>query len=919
MTAVNYSNIPQEIQLLNQWVVWRFEERNGKLTKVPYMCDGSGKPAKSTDPNTWASCNNARLMMMAAATKYDGVGFVVTADDQYIGVDLDHVINTEGNIEPWAIDVLNTLNSYTEVTPSGDGLRVWVKGKLPAGRRRRGNIEMYESGRYFTVTGCMAGHVTTIEERQAEVESVHANYVELKNENEELKIDEPGEIGRNREQSGAVNINDTELLNKARNAKNGAAAFIALYDRGEIGNDHSAADLALCNLLAFWCNGDAVRMDTLFRNSALMREKWNKKHNADGRTYGELTIARAIGDMRGNGYEGPVDDGWYTAKQAAAVLDIAIATIYKRIANNVYPIKINDKGIKLINIHSTNSTDQVENRYNDSTNSTARNDIKETFSTNSTDHSTNEVENINRSTIHSTISTGHSTDYTGHSTNSTIHSTDHYTNDYNPFDYMPAMFDATKNDPVLLPSIDPVIANNRQGWVEYTEEKTGKAKNRLVYYARTINDIVGDLKRISGDWPKTVNGQLFYQTADDTIKWLQKSNDLFAWLHNYNHPSWKSGNDYTGLSYVTKDEFYSGLQMSPVVNHYNDIAFVPHEPMMKDVYYSWVADDYQPTGLYFYQLMSLFGNGTTKEDNDLIAAMFCTPAWGGPCGSRPVFSIVADDRGYGKSTIAEMVGKLYGGKFEYSENKYSDEQLISRLLTPEFRHVRVLRYDNAKGNLSSALIESLVTTDAISGHQKYVGEGMRPNILTWIITSNTIEMSRDMAERSYIIALRKPDYMPNWEGSVNKFIEENQKHILMDICWLLRGKQNKLSIFDRWSNWAREVMSRLSDNPDAVMTMTQNRRNEVDMDVEEAQLIVEEIIKLGQGEYYAPNWYLYPVEYIYGAMRDALGLSFLKPRVCKNILENHIKANRLKLDIKYHRTESKRGFLIYCEPKSDIE
>jgi hypothetical protein len=141
----------------------------------------------------------------------------------------------------------------------------------------------------------------------------------------------------------------------------------------------------------------------------------------------------------------------------------------------------------------------------------------------------------------------------------------------------------------------------------------------------------------------------------------------------------------------------------------------------------------------------------------------------------------------------------------------------------------------------------------------------------------------------------------------------------MDICWLLRGKQNKLSIFDRWSNWAREVMSRLSDNPDAVMTMTQNRRNEVDMDVEEAQLIVEEIIKLGQGEYYAPNWYLYPVEYIYGAMRDALGLSFLKPRVCKNILENHIKANRLKLDIKYHRTESKRGFLIYCEPKSDIE
>ena len=153
---------PEELKQFKQWVLWRYEIREGKKTKVPYQPDG--KMASTTDAKTWSSLNF--VSDVYSTGMYAGIGFVVTTADKFCGVDLDHCRNPEtGEIQQWASEIVHKLNSYTEITPSMEGVRVWLKGKIPPGGNRKGNIEIYDQGRYFTVTGKhLDGTPTNIEE-----------------------------------------------------------------------------------------------------------------------------------------------------------------------------------------------------------------------------------------------------------------------------------------------------------------------------------------------------------------------------------------------------------------------------------------------------------------------------------------------------------------------------------------------------------------------------------------------------------------------------------------------------------------------------------------------------------------------------------------------------------------------------------
>src|SRR4051812_3244405 len=137
----------QNIKDLRQWVCWRLEVRNGQLTKVPY-CPLANTKANITDPGTWAHYKEA-----VAAYKersYDGIGLVFTESDPFCGVDLDECRDPEtGEIQVWAQEIIDELDSYAEVSPSGKGVHVLVKAKLPPGRNRKGTIEMYDRKRYF--------------------------------------------------------------------------------------------------------------------------------------------------------------------------------------------------------------------------------------------------------------------------------------------------------------------------------------------------------------------------------------------------------------------------------------------------------------------------------------------------------------------------------------------------------------------------------------------------------------------------------------------------------------------------------------------------------------------------------------------------------------------------------------------------
>src|ERR1700722_10086517 len=122
----------EELQARPQWVCWRKERRQGKLTKVPY-CATTGKYAKSDNPQTWASY--AQAVQAQRARRFDGVGYMFCRD--YIGVDLDHCVNPDGSIDPWAQAYLDQLPSYAEYSPSHTGIHILVRGTVLGGLRRR--------------------------------------------------------------------------------------------------------------------------------------------------------------------------------------------------------------------------------------------------------------------------------------------------------------------------------------------------------------------------------------------------------------------------------------------------------------------------------------------------------------------------------------------------------------------------------------------------------------------------------------------------------------------------------------------------------------------------------------------------------------------------------------------------------------
>jgi putative DNA primase/helicase len=148
---LNTDNIPAELKIRRQWVVWRYEIRDGNKTKVLYNAR-TATPAKSTDLQTWVYFDDA----LEAYDKggWDGVGFVFSSGDPYAGIDLDDARDPEtGEIDERAQGVIDTFDgAYMEVSPSGTGVHIIICGKVPKALKKDW-IEMYSQERFFTITG----------------------------------------------------------------------------------------------------------------------------------------------------------------------------------------------------------------------------------------------------------------------------------------------------------------------------------------------------------------------------------------------------------------------------------------------------------------------------------------------------------------------------------------------------------------------------------------------------------------------------------------------------------------------------------------------------------------------------------------------------------------------------------------------
>jgi putative DNA primase/helicase len=282
----HFNNIPTELKNTPHWILWRSENREGKKTKVPYQING--EMAQSNNKRSWSTFPT--IIKFYEKGGYDGIGFMFSKDDAFVGIDIDHCVN-EGALTELAEDVIETVQSYTEYSPSGEGIHIIAKGKLPlkgpgTGRKNpKLGLEVYRHGRYFTFTGNSLGD-TPVEERTEEFKSLFEKYLK-----EKEKLESKQKVRHDREDIS--DLPNSQLWEKMFSSKSGGN-IKDLFQGVLINNDHSSTDMALCNHLAFWTDKDAAKMDSMFRESSLLREKWDKPHSSDGRTYGEMTIDMAI-------------------------------------------------------------------------------------------------------------------------------------------------------------------------------------------------------------------------------------------------------------------------------------------------------------------------------------------------------------------------------------------------------------------------------------------------------------------------------------------------------------------------------------------------------------------------------------------------------------------------------------------------
>jgi putative DNA primase/helicase len=322
MTTYDFytDSIPANLVDADQWVNWRAEpdpNRPGKIRKTPKNAR-NGRNAQSTNPATWSTFETA---VKRAGTGM-GIGFCLDPDRvALIAIDLDHCIQ-DGHITPAAWRMVQMCNSYTEVTPSGEGLRIIMRGLLPAAHvDHAAGIEIYTAGRYITVTG------DTLTATPGAINDAPPAFYAWYDDNHRRPQERPPAAqGR---PHAPLQLDDAQLIERAQSAANGAK-FTRLWTGDANGYaSTSEADFALATLLAWWTQSDAGRVARLLCQSGLHRPKFDAVHSSTGETYAQLTARRAC-ELVTDGYdpdhaappappEPDPDPGWATGPAPAPV------------------------------------------------------------------------------------------------------------------------------------------------------------------------------------------------------------------------------------------------------------------------------------------------------------------------------------------------------------------------------------------------------------------------------------------------------------------------------------------------------------------------------------------------------------------------------------------------------------------------
>jgi primase-polymerase (primpol)-like protein len=293
ITISRLRNFPALLRGETRYVGWVFDpQRDGQPPRKKPIDPVTGFPAKSNDPNTWSDFPTA-IKALRRWAWLCGIGYQLGGRFCVIGIDLDHCRNPlTGEIAAWAMDIIQILNSYTEISVSGTGIHIYIFGTLPKGSRNKNNkgVEIYDGHQYFVISGNrLEQYPPTVEARTDELRQVYEKY---------FLAEPPPPMTSTGGGAGSPSPEGTDLwvLDRCSRASN-SGRFHALWSGG--GDDSSSGDLGLLDILSFYTQ-DPAQLDRLFRSSGRMRPKWDESRRIRGEmtTYGAMSIRTALAGLR---------------------------------------------------------------------------------------------------------------------------------------------------------------------------------------------------------------------------------------------------------------------------------------------------------------------------------------------------------------------------------------------------------------------------------------------------------------------------------------------------------------------------------------------------------------------------------------------------------------------------------------------
>lgn len=310
--------IPQAMRGHKSWVLWKLEDIGNRTCKRPYQTNGT--LAKLNDPDTWYMLDAVEAIWEKTENAFKGIGYVLQQDNLVIAIDLDHAIGHDGHNKPWAQEILDKADTtYCEISQSGTGYHIFGYGKLDKnyklavpGDPDGGQIELYRGytphsgksseGKYIAMTFNLYKGRSDLAGIQDCLKWLISRYEGAKSTGDTItpKTDNTPSVD--------VPDGDTITINGEAYTAQGIIELIehhahdshlekwqSLFHRGDTsayGGDSSRADAAICNILCFWTHGNRMLIDSIYRQSALMRDKWDSTRGNS--TYGEMTIDKAI-------------------------------------------------------------------------------------------------------------------------------------------------------------------------------------------------------------------------------------------------------------------------------------------------------------------------------------------------------------------------------------------------------------------------------------------------------------------------------------------------------------------------------------------------------------------------------------------------------------------------------------------------